>query len=119
MKRAHRVTVLVYDGVWPFELAIAIECFGIRRPEVRGPWYRFEVCTLDEGRRGAAAGGITIHAKRGIEALRTTGSGPLMSPADVAGSCRRWSLLPLDQASGMRHTGNLEDTCLNSAHAQP
>jgi AraC family transcriptional activator FtrA len=68
-----RVAVLAYDGLCTFEFGIAVEVFGIPRPEFGVPWYRFEVCAL---RRGPlrAAGGVTVRAGSGLEALRRAGT---------------------------------------------
>ncbi|MEA5358061.1 helix-turn-helix domain-containing protein [Amycolatopsis sp., V23-08] len=42
---SHRVVVLVDDGSNPFELGVATELFGLRRPELERPWYDFALCT--------------------------------------------------------------------------
>ncbi|QPP08492.1 helix-turn-helix domain-containing protein [Streptomyces bathyalis] len=42
--RPHRVAVIVDEGSNPFELGVATELFGLRRPELRRPWYEFTVC---------------------------------------------------------------------------
>lgn len=41
---SHRVAVLVDDGSNPFELGVATELFGLRRPELARPWYDFTLC---------------------------------------------------------------------------
>ena len=41
---SHRVAVLVDDGSNPFELGVAAELFGLRRPELDRPWYEFTLC---------------------------------------------------------------------------
>src|SRR5207248_7960890 len=38
------VAVLAYDGLCTFEFALAVEIFGLRRPELGVPWYDFKVC---------------------------------------------------------------------------
>src|SRR4051812_18328932 len=38
------VAAVVMDGVHPFELGIVCEVFGLDRPELGVPWYRFKVC---------------------------------------------------------------------------
>jgi len=40
----HRVVLLVDEGSNPFELAVATELFGLRRPELGRPWYDLELC---------------------------------------------------------------------------
>ncbi|WP_284745767.1 helix-turn-helix domain-containing protein [Amycolatopsis sp. RTGN1] len=42
---SHRVVVLVDDGSNPFELGVATELFGLRRPELDRPWYDFALCS--------------------------------------------------------------------------
>lgn len=39
--RPHRVTMIVDEGSNPFELGVATELFGLRRPELNRPWYDF------------------------------------------------------------------------------
>lgn len=41
---SHRVVVLVDDGSNPFELGVATELFGLRRPELERDWYDFTLC---------------------------------------------------------------------------
>jgi len=41
---SHRVAVLVDEGSNPFELGVATELFGLRRPELGREWYDFAVC---------------------------------------------------------------------------
>jgi AraC family transcriptional activator FtrA len=68
-----RVAALAYDGLSPFEFGIVVEVFGLPRPEIRVPWYRFEVCSL-ERRPLRATGGVTLRAAAGLEALRRAGT---------------------------------------------
>src|SRR5688572_23005475 len=50
----HRVVMLVDAGSNPFEMGVATELFGLRRPEVGRPWYDFALC--------AAAPAVRMHA---------------------------------------------------------
>ena len=43
----HTVAAVVLDGVHPFELGVACEVFGLERPELGVPWYRFMVCAAE------------------------------------------------------------------------
>jgi AraC family transcriptional regulator, transcriptional activator FtrA len=43
----HTVAAVVLDGVHPFELGVACEVFGLERPELGVPWYRFLVCAAE------------------------------------------------------------------------
>ncbi|MEV0285541.1 MULTISPECIES: helix-turn-helix domain-containing protein [unclassified Kribbella] len=44
---SHRVVVIVDHGSNPFELGVATELFGLRRPELGREWYEFSLCTPD------------------------------------------------------------------------
>src|SRR5262249_62211895 len=48
-RRRHRVVVVAYDRVALFEMALAVEVFGLPRPELDVPWYDFSVCSVDPG----------------------------------------------------------------------
>ncbi|WP_431043602.1 helix-turn-helix domain-containing protein [Streptomyces sp. P1-3] len=50
----HRVAVIVSEGSNPFELGVATEIFGLRRPELGIPWYDLTLC--------AAAPAVAMHA---------------------------------------------------------
>ena len=64
----HRVAAIVYDGLCTFEFGIAVEIFGLPRPELDIPWYDFRVCGVDEG-PAQATGGISLIIGHGIETL--------------------------------------------------
>jgi AraC family transcriptional activator FtrA len=63
-----RVVLLAYDGLCTFEFGIAVEVFGLSRPELGVPWYRFQVAALDRGVLHAT-GGVTLRAGAGLRAL--------------------------------------------------
>jgi AraC family transcriptional activator FtrA len=44
---SHRVVVIVDQGSNPFELGVATELFGLRRPELNRPWYEFTLCAAE------------------------------------------------------------------------
>ena len=46
---SHRVVVLVDEGSNPFEMGVATELFGLRRPELDRRWYDFAVCAVQPG----------------------------------------------------------------------
>ncbi|HEV8193106.1 MAG TPA: helix-turn-helix domain-containing protein [Ktedonobacterales bacterium] len=50
------VAAIVYDAVNPFELGVATEVFGVARPELGVPWYRFLVCAVEPGPIRTAVG---------------------------------------------------------------
>ncbi|TMR41555.1 helix-turn-helix domain-containing protein [Actinomadura geliboluensis] len=51
---SHRVVMIVDTGSNPFEMGVATELFGLRRPELGRPWYDFALC--------AAGGEAVMHA---------------------------------------------------------
>src|SRR5215469_2629692 len=57
----HTVATLLYDEVNPFELGVATEVFGVERPELGVPWYRFLLCAA-EARPIRAFGGLLLTA---------------------------------------------------------
>jgi AraC family transcriptional activator FtrA len=63
------VAVIAYDGLCTFEFGIAVEIFGLPRPEFDFPWYRFAVVSAEK-RRVRAIGGIVVEADATIEVLR-------------------------------------------------
>ena len=63
---------LAYEGLCTFEFGIAVELFGLPRPE-HAPWYRLRVAALCPGPH-QAVGGITISAPYTLRALDTAGT---------------------------------------------
>ena len=62
------VVALAYDGLCLFEFGVAVELFGLPRPELDTPWYEFAVAGVGGGRyRGL--GGVTLQARRGLALL--------------------------------------------------
>jgi AraC family transcriptional activator FtrA len=67
----HRVAALVYDGLSPFELSIAVEIFGLPRPELEAPWwYEFQICAERPG-PVRTLGAFDVVARNGLEAMAT------------------------------------------------
>lgn len=64
----HRVVALAYDGLCTFEFGVAVEIFGLPRPELGDNWYTFTVAAVDEGEL-RATGGIRVMAAGGLELL--------------------------------------------------
>ena len=62
------VVVLAYDGLCTFEFGVAVEVFGLPRPELGENWYRFAVAAVEEGEL-RATGGVRIVADGGAELL--------------------------------------------------
>ncbi|HXN23447.1 MAG TPA: transcriptional regulator FtrA [Candidatus Dormibacteraeota bacterium] len=67
------VVTLAYDGLCIFEFGIAVEIFGLPRPELNVDWYRFQVCSLERGPI-RATGGITVKTARGLGLLQRAGT---------------------------------------------
>lgn len=63
-----QVVVLAYDGLCTFEFGVAVEIFGLPRPEMGDTWYRFSVAAVDEGEL-RATGGIRILADGDLSLL--------------------------------------------------
>jgi AraC family transcriptional activator FtrA len=69
IRRHRRVVALAYEGLCTFEFGIAVEVFGLPRPELGRDWYRFRVCSFEKGSL-RATGGIRIQGAAGPAALR-------------------------------------------------
>ncbi|WPN49307.1 MULTISPECIES: transcriptional regulator FtrA [unclassified Pseudomonas] len=62
------VAILAYDGLCTFEFGIAVEIFGLARPEFEFPWYTHRIVAVDQGPM-RAMGGIQVLADGGMELL--------------------------------------------------
>lgn len=71
------VAVVAYDGLCTFEFGIAVEVFGLPRPEMGPDWYRFRVCAAEPGPI-RAVGGIRIATDHGLDGL--AGAGTVIVP---------------------------------------
>ncbi len=67
------VVVLAYDGLCTFEFGVAVEIFGLSRPEMGEDWYRFAVAAVDEGEM-RAAGGVRFVTDGGLDLLEQAGT---------------------------------------------
>jgi AraC family transcriptional activator FtrA len=77
MRDPRRVVAVAYRGLSLFEFGIVVEMFALPRPELRVPWYRFKVCSVDTGPL-KALGGITVRTPSGLSALN--GAGTIVIP---------------------------------------
>jgi AraC family transcriptional activator FtrA len=68
-----RVVALAYDRLCTFEFGIVAEIFALPRPELDVEWYRFSVCSFDDGPL-VAMGGVTVVPTAGLRALRDAGT---------------------------------------------
>ena len=62
------VAVIAYDGLCTFEFGIAVEVFGLPRPEFDFTWYDFLVVSA-EGARSRATGGVVVEAATDLSTL--------------------------------------------------
>jgi AraC family transcriptional activator FtrA len=67
------VVALAYDGLCTFEFGVAVEVFGLLRPEMGPGWYRFAVAAEGAGPL-RAAGGVTVTAEGGLDLLEQAGT---------------------------------------------
>lgn len=67
------VVALAYDGLCTFEFGVAVEMFGLPRPEMGEGCYRFAVASVDPGEL-RATGGVRFVADGGIELLGQAGT---------------------------------------------
>ncbi|MFI9723024.1 helix-turn-helix domain-containing protein [Streptomyces sp. NPDC052396] len=68
--RPHRVAMIVDEGSNPFELGVATELFGLRRPELGREWYDFTLCSATPSIR-MHSGFFTLSGVAGLEAVDT------------------------------------------------
>jgi len=62
------VAILVYKDLCVFEFGIALEIFGLPRPELDVPWYSCQIVAVDAGPM-SALGGLHISVDAGLEQL--------------------------------------------------
>ena len=84
----HRVAVYAFDRLPAFELGVAVEVFGLERPELDVDWW-YEVAVFGErAGRVSAVGGFGIDVPHGLEALDTASTVVLPGTPDVRGDPR-------------------------------
>ncbi len=69
----NNVCLLAFDGMPLFEFSIAVELFGLERPEMGPDWYRFSVASL-EGAPASTTAGIRISVDAGLDAFDSAGT---------------------------------------------
>src|SRR5437764_5160562 len=72
-RNKREIAVLAYDGMGTFEFGIAVEVFGLPRPEVGRDWYRFAVCSL-ERKPVRSTAGVSVRAGYGLSRLSRAGT---------------------------------------------
>ncbi|KZB85625.1 helix-turn-helix domain-containing protein [Amycolatopsis regifaucium] len=65
---SHKVALLVDEGSNPFEMGVATELFGLRRPELERPWYDLTLCAAEPSVR-MHLGMFTLTGISGLEAV--------------------------------------------------
>jgi AraC family transcriptional activator FtrA len=69
--------LLAYDGLCTFEFGVAVELFGLTRPEMGDQWYDFEVASIDDG-PVRATGGVRLVIDGGLD--RLAGASLIIAP---------------------------------------
>lgn len=64
-----RVVTLAYDGLCAFELGVAVEVFGLPRPEMGPTWYRHAIAGVEPGPL-RAGGGFVVTVEGGLSLLK-------------------------------------------------
>ncbi|MGI8333536.1 helix-turn-helix domain-containing protein [Actinomadura scrupuli] len=81
--RRRTLSVLVFDGMAPFELGVVVEIFGLPRPELTVPWYDLRVCAEEPGRPLRAVGGFSMTAEHGLDAFAEADTVMVVAVPDV------------------------------------
>lgn len=68
LNNAGLVATLAYNGLCTFEFGIAVEIFGLPRPEFDFPWYQHRIVSVDASPMQVSEG-IQIVSRFGLEAL--------------------------------------------------
>jgi AraC family transcriptional activator FtrA len=68
-----QVALLAFDGMPLFEFSIAVELFGLDRPEMGPDWYSFEIASLEGGPVRTTAG-LRVTADAGLEVFADAGT---------------------------------------------
>jgi len=68
-----KVALLAFDGMPLFEFSIAVELFGLDRPEMGADWYRFQIASFEEGPVRTTAG-LRVMADAGLDAFAEAGT---------------------------------------------
>lgn len=67
------VTAVAYNGLCTFEFGVAVELFGLPRPELDVAWYHFSVASPDPSPIGTLAG-IQLSVPTDLELVATAGT---------------------------------------------
>lgn len=64
----HHIALIAYDGMPLFEFSIAVEFFGLERPEMGLDWYSLTIAAIEPGPL-RSTGGVRVSVDAGIDAL--------------------------------------------------
>ncbi|WP_144125165.1 helix-turn-helix domain-containing protein [Catellatospora sichuanensis] len=78
----HRIAVLAFAGMAPFELGCVVEVFGLPRPELDVAWYDLDVCA-ETPEPMPSVGGFAITARHGLDVLAAADTVIVPGVADV------------------------------------
>ncbi|WP_417689947.1 transcriptional regulator FtrA [Roseibium sp.] len=67
------VVALAYDGLCMFEFGVAVEVFGLARPEMGDDWYRFAIASAGDDEIRSTAG-LRLSVDGGLEILEEAGT---------------------------------------------
>ena len=81
----HRVGVLAFAGMAPFELSCVVEVFGLPRPELDRPWYDLSVCAERPGPL-PVVGGFTVSTPHGLDVLAAAETVIVPGVPDIRGT---------------------------------
>ncbi|WP_272498196.1 helix-turn-helix domain-containing protein [Actinomadura litoris] len=82
MAGRHTVSVLMFDGMAPFELGSVVEVFERPRPDLDVPWYDLRVCSLERGPM-RALGGFTMTTEHDLGAFASADTVMVVAVPDV------------------------------------
>ena len=68
-----KIALLAFDGMPLFEFSIAVELFGLDRPEMGPDWYSFQIASLEGGPVRTTAG-LRVTADAGLEIFADAGT---------------------------------------------
>jgi len=71
--RNRLVVALAYDGLCTFEFGVAVEIFGLDRPEMGDAWYRFRIAAIEPGPL-RAMGGFEVVTHGGLTLVERAGT---------------------------------------------
>src|SRR5262245_30257289 len=93
----HKVAVLAFAGMAPFELSCVVEVFGLPRPELGRPWYELSVCA-EQADPLPVVGGFTLRTPNGLDVLAAADTIIVPGVPDIRGEVSPALIHGLQQA---------------------